>query len=85
MEERIDCLERRISELEKAQNKTEIWQAKYGEKIENIGTNITEMKELIASLANKPQKRWDTLISTVISTLVAAAIAFFIGSTRQGG
>jgi thymidylate synthase len=61
-----------VKELFKRTNDSGLWQAKYGEKIDKI-------EKLVEKLTESPAKRWDMVVSVVITAIVTGAIAFFMG------
>ncbi len=44
-------------------------------KVENVETDVTEMKADVKTLTEKPGKRWDDLVKTVIGIVVGALLA----------
>lgn len=44
-------------------------------KVENVETDVTEMKADVKTLTEKPGKRWDDLVKTVIGIIVGALLA----------
>jgi len=64
--EEFQTLSGRVDVIAGQTNESKIWQGKYGERIDNI-------YKIVEDLSSKPQKRWDTLIASIIT---AAATAF---------
>lgn len=48
-------------------------------KMEQILTGITELKNSVAELKEKPVKRWDSLVVSGITSLVSGLIGIAIG------
>ena len=46
--------------------------------VENIAKEINEQGVRLREIEGKPSKRWETLIGCVITSLVTAAIAYFL-------
>lgn len=46
--------------------------------VENIAKEINEQGMRLREIEGKPAKRWETVISCVISAIVTAAIAYFL-------
>ena len=44
-------------------------------KVERVETDVSEIKGDVKSLAEKPAKRWDSLINTIIGIVVGALLA----------
>ena len=44
-------------------------------KVENVETDVTEMKADVKTLTARPGKRWDDLVKTVIGIVVGALLA----------
>ena len=44
----------------------------------NVEDDVKEIKSDVKSLANKPAKRWDSLVDKVIITVAAAVIGFIL-------
>ena len=45
---------------------------------ENVENDVKEIKSDVKSLTNKPAKRWDNLVSQVISILIAGIVGFIL-------
>jgi thymidylate synthase len=69
---RLDELEADVKELYKRTNNSEIWQAKYGEKIDKI-------EKLVEKLTEAPAKRWDSVVTVAITAIITGVVAFFMG------
>lgn len=61
----------KIKTLEEKAEDVRVWQAKYG-------TYIDEIRDTVKGLADKPQKRWDTLIAAFIAAAVSAAVSVLV-------
>ena len=48
-------------------------------KMEQILVGITELKSSVAELKDKPVKRWDSLVVSVITSLVSGFVGIAIG------
>ena len=44
-------------------------------KVENVETDVSEMKADVKTLTEKPSKRWDELVKTLIGIVVGALMA----------
>lgn len=45
---------------------------------ENVENDVKEIKSDVKSLTGKPAKRWDNLVSQVISILIAGIVGFIL-------
>lgn len=61
------ALKKEVEFLRAENNDSKVWQAKYGERIDTI-------YKLVEDLSSKPQKRWDTVIASFISAVIAAIV-----------
>ena len=87
-----DEFARRMEEEDNRQNKRiEIIEAKQSQiselvvsvkvlaaNVENIAKEINEQGVRLREIEGKPGKRWETLIGCIITSLVTAAIAYFL-------
>lgn len=48
-------------------------------KMEQILTGITELKNSVAELKEKPAKRWDSIVVSCITSLVSGLVGIAIG------
>ena len=48
-------------------------------KMEQILTGITELKNSVAELKEKPAKRWDSIVASCITSLVSGLVGIAIG------
>lgn len=74
IEESTKSAHKRIDGLEKLTNSI----YKLASSIENLQNNVTEMSERVKLIEEKPGKRWDIIVTTAISTIVGAAIAYLV-------
>ena len=75
---RFERIEEDIKKLFTCTDNSNVWQGKYGEKIETIEKGIDKMTISIQELLNKPQRRWETVIASAISAVVGGGIAAII-------
>jgi hypothetical protein len=78
LERRVEGVEKDVKELYKRTDCTNVWQAKNGEKLDNVLIVIGELKEAISSLKSAPGKRWDALIFGIIGAAGAAIVALIV-------
>lgn len=71
---RIDDLEKRQDNLDELVSTVKVLAVRE----ENVETNVKEIKSDVKSLTEKPAKRWESIISTIITTLVAAILGFMM-------
>ena len=81
---RLEKAEKAIDVLFERTNETKQWQSKYGEKIENIQNNVETLTKSIAEMLSKPQKRWDTVVSSAIAALVGGGIGVLVTTIING-
>lgn len=85
VEELSKSNERRIQKLEKRQEDLEeltLTVKSLAIKEENIESTVKEIKDDVKQLNEKPAKRWEGLVTTIISVAVGALIGFIF--TRLG-
>ena len=70
---RIDDLERRQDNLDELVSTVKVLAVKE----QNVENDVKEIKSDVKNLNAKPAKRWDALVSQII-TIVVAAVAGFI-------
>lgn len=73
---------RRISEVEKRQDNLDNLVASVAimaSEQEHIKTDVTEIKTDVKALAEKPGKRWDSMVDRIVWAVLAAIVAFFLG------
>lgn len=71
---RIEKVESQQSELSKLVTSVQLL-AKREEIVEN---DVKEIKSDVKSIAGKPAKRWDSIVTTIITALAAAFIAYIL-------
>ena len=67
---RIDDLEKRQDNLDELVSTVKVLAVRE----ENVETDVKEIKSDVKSLTEKPTKRWEAIVSTIITTLVAAIL-----------
>ena len=70
---RLDEVETRQNDLDKLVSTVAV----LAEREKNVESNVEEIKDDVKSLKNKPAKRWENLVTQII-TIVVAAVAGFI-------
>ena len=71
---RIDDLEKRQDNLDELVSTVKVLAVRE----ENVETDVKEIKNDVKSLADKPAKRWDSVVNTIITTVVAAILGFMM-------
>lgn len=71
---RIDDLEKRQDNLDELVSTVKVLAVRE----ENVETDVKEIKSDVKSLTEKPTKRWEAIVSTIITTLVAAILGFMM-------
>lgn len=56
----------------------EVWQGKYGEKIDKIEADISRITKSIDKLLEVPARRWDTIVTVAITALVSCVIGAIV-------
>jgi hypothetical protein len=80
-EHRMTHVEARVDELEKRQDNLDdlIGTVKVlADREERVEDDVKEIKADVKELANKPAKRWDNLVSQIITLVVAAIVGFLL-------
>ncbi len=80
-EEQIKGLARRMDNLEKlteSVNALALSVERLTNQQQTTETQVESLEAEVTEIRDKPAKRWDTLITAVISALVGAGIAFLI-------
>ena len=67
---RLDEIEKRVLVLE-SQSATV---AVLAERMKNVETNVEEIKGDVKSIKGKPAKRWESLVSQIVTLVVAALV-----------
>lgn len=71
---RIDDLEKRQDNLDELVSTVKVLAVRE----ENVETDVKEIKNDVKSLTDKPAKRWDSVVNTIITTVVAAILGFMM-------
>lgn len=71
---RLDELEKRVSSLESQT----ITVAVLDQRMKNVETTVEEIHDDVKSIKEKPAKRWESIVTQVISVLVAAVVGFML-------
>ena len=71
---RIDDLERRQDNLDELVSTVKVLAVRE----ENVESDVKEIKSDVKNLADKPAKRWESLVGTVLTTIVAAVVGFLL-------
>lgn len=72
---RLDAVEKRQNDLDKLANSVSL----LAEREERVESDVKEIKCNVKTLAEKPGKRYDSLVDKVVWAVLAAVIAFFLG------
>lgn len=81
VEERSKSNEDRITDIEKRQDNLDelVGTVKVlAVREENVENDVKEIKSDVKTLTNKPAKRWDGLIDTIITVLVGGILGFIL-------
>jgi len=85
LKEAVKMLREQIKELFEKINVLNNFQSSAGEQFKNINEKLTDlkeqMKELICSIKtiqDKPAKRWETLITALITGIAGMAVMYFL-------
>jgi len=84
IETRFERNEEDIRKLFKCTDESNRFQGRVEVKIENIEKSLATMTADIKSLLEKPQRRWDTLVTVAITALVSGVIGVMIASVFGG-
>ena len=71
---RIDDLEKRQDNLDELVSTVKVLAVRE----ENVETDVKEIKSDVKSLTEKPAKRWEAIVGTIITTVVAAVLGFMM-------
>lgn len=72
---RLDELEKRQGNLERLATSVEVLATKQ----EAVETDVKEIKADVKSMAEKPGKRWESIVDKAVWALLAAVLAFLLG------
>lgn len=75
---RFERIEKDIEALYKRSGSMEVWQGKYGEKIDKIETDISRLSKSIDKLLEVPARRWDTIVTVAITALVSGIVGAIV-------
>jgi chromosome segregation ATPase len=85
-EKRLSTLEINQKEIFSRLNNIELTNGIVSEKLDNIKETQKDLKigmkdlqDSIKELTDKPSKRWDLIVTTIITVAITAVVAFFIG------
>lgn len=71
---RLDEMEKRQDDLDELVSTVKVLAVRE----ENVENDVKEIKSDVKSLASKPGKRWDSLVTQIITILVAAVAGFIL-------
>ena len=80
-EKKIEELERRQDDLDELVGTVKVLAVRE----ENVENDVKEIKTDVKALASKPAKRWDSLVSTLITVVASAIIGFILAKLGLGG
>ncbi|KAF5068953.1 hypothetical protein DSECCO2_237460 [anaerobic digester metagenome] len=75
---RLDSMEKRQDNLEQLTNAFSVMQKEQ----EYIKEDVGEIKADVKTLAEKPAKRWDSIVERVITVVVGAVVGYFLSGGR---
>ncbi len=79
---------KRLDDIEKRQDNLDTLVATVAvlaEKESNVENDVKEIKNDVKSIKEKPGKRWDSLVSQIISLLIAALVGFILAQIGLKG
>lgn len=76
---RLERVEREVERLSVRAQSSAIARACVDEKLSSILATLAELKEGMQRLQNLPARRWETLISALISAVCALAAGLLLG------
>lgn len=71
---RLDELEKRQDDLDELVGTVKV----LANRQENVENDVKEIKSDVKTITSKPGQRWDTMISQIITIIVAAIAGFFM-------
>ena len=80
-EGRLTKAETKIEELEKRQDNLDdlvITVKTLATREENVESDVKEIKTDVKDIISKPAKRWDTIIASIITAIVAGIIGYLL-------
>lgn len=81
VEERAKSNSHRITEIEKRQNNLDdlVGTVKVlADREERVEGDVKEIKDDVKSIKDKPAKRWESVVTQIITILVAAVVGFIL-------
>lgn len=76
---RVGKLEKETADLAERTNSAAVAQAAVNEKLNSMLVTLGELKAGLAALQQQPSKRWESLLSAIVSALAAACVGFIMG------
>ena len=73
-EQRLNAMEKRQDDLDDLVGTVKLLALRE----ENVEKDVKEIKSDVKELASKPAKRWDNLVSQIITLVVAAVVGFLL-------
>ena len=80
-EGRLAKVETKVEELEKRQDNLDdlvITVKTLATREENVEADVKEIKSDVKDIVSKPAKRWDTIIASIITAIVAGIIGYLL-------
>lgn len=81
---RLESLEEYVAKQRERELISAKWEGEVAQRLKNMTTSISSLNDSISkltikveSLFNKPSQRWDTVITSILSALVAFVVAKF--------
>ena len=84
-ERRLERLEEQYFKLAERVNDSFVLLARMDTKIDNITNNFEELKTDIKILKAVPQRRWNTVVVSIIQTVVSVVFTLAIGGALLAG
>ena len=78
-EVRIENLEKEVEKLNGKYDDFAVEQASIGQKVSCVLESMDEVKESVKALQQIPARRWDIVIGSVVSALVAVFAGYIFG------
>ena len=75
VERRLEDLEEYVKEQRERELASVRWEGEVAQELKSINKSITSLTSKVERIIDKPVKRWDTVISSIISALVAFVVA----------
>ena len=77
---RLDDVEKRQDNLDKLTTSVSL----LAEREERMESDVKEIKSDVKTLAEKPAKRWESVVEKALLAVVAAVVAYFLGRMGRG-